>query len=328
MIKFRTPVAKYAFPFGIHHQSKILCIGSCFTEHIGKKLDYYKFPVQLNPFGIIYNPLSIAESLNFLLEKKQFVKTDLIRHNGLWHSFQHHSRFSGIDVTQTLERINTVIADASKHLLQADILTITLGTSYVFILKKTGKIVANCHKIPANEFIRKRLRTEEIHDTLASLFKTLKSENPELNILLTVSPVRHIKEGLIENQRSKAMLLLACDHLVQDFDFVHYFPAYEIMMDDLRDYRFYEKDMIHPNNLAHDYIWQYFSDVFFVEKTVQLNSRIEKILQALQHKAFQAESEKHQQFLKAQLERIQQMEQNAPFLDFTNEIQNLQSRIL
>lgn len=328
MASFRTSVPKLPFPFRINHQSKVLCMGSCFAEHIGQKLEQSKFSTFLNPFGIAYNPHSIAEQLHLLVENKQFRAEDLIRHNDLWHSFQHHSRFSGIEQAEVLTRINQHVQEGHHFLKKTNVLTITLGTSYVFSLKKSGQIVTNCHKLPAQSFDRKRLALEDMISGMASVFQTLKSNNPELNILVTVSPVRHIRDGLIENQRSKALLLLACEQWSKTFDFVHYFPAYEIMMDELRGYRFYEKDMLHPSTVAIDYIWQYFSDIFFDRNTFQLNSRLEKIAQAIRHRAFHPQSEKHQLFIKSQLKNIEQLLQEHPSLNFDKELESLQAQLI
>ena len=205
---------------------------------------------------------------------------------------------------------------------------ITLGTAHVFIHKKTDKIVANCHKLPGGDFERRRLSVKTIVEKLSASFEKLKNQNPALEIITTVSPVRHIRDGLVENQKSKAALILALDELCQAFSYVHYFPAYEIQMDDLRDYRFFKEDMIHPNQVAVDYIWSYFSKAFFIPETNKLNTAIEKIAAAAKHKPFHPDSAEHQTFLRKQLAVIEKLEKSHSFLDFTEERKYFSSQFI
>ncbi len=279
-------------------------------------MERWKFPTLANPFGIVYNPVSLAKSLDFLLSGKVFSESDLFENAGLWHSFAHHGSFSQPDKSAALEQINRSLSDANRFLLETNRLVVTLGTANVFVFKKTGEIVANCHKVPGQDFERRRLSVGEIVETLSAVFEKLKANLTDLEIVATVSPVRHLRDGLVENQRSKATLVLALEQICQHCDFAHYFPAYELLLDDLRDYRFYENDLSHPNQLALDYIWQFFTDSYFDEKTKAICQRIEQTVIASEHRPFHPQSAEHQSFLKTQLKKIGAMKQEFPWLDF------------
>ncbi|MDX1942204.1 MAG: GSCFA domain-containing protein [Saprospiraceae bacterium] len=319
MITFRTELPPFNSDFFITHQDCLMSIGSCFTENIGIHLQRLKFNSFLNPFGIIYNPISLSNVLHYLLSDRTFSEKDLFLHQEQWHSFMHHGSFSGLEKEATLENINQSLLEARACFSKVNRLLITLGTAKAFIYKETGEIVANCHKLPGQTFERQRLHIRDIAEAFEPILRDLKKRNPDLQVIFTVSPVRHIRDGLVENQRSKAALLIAIQHLCEDMDFVYYFPAYELMMDDLRDYRFYEADMIHPNQIAIDYIWQYFSEAFFDQPTKQLNSKIEDILQAARHRPFRPQSQQHQAFLRKQLEKIAALEKQYPYLNFIQE---------
>ena len=328
MSKFRTSISKSSYPFGFEHIHPVLCIGSCFTENIGQKLQNHHFPTLINPFGILYNPYSIGNTLEYLFKGQAFSKENLFTGNGLWHSFDHHGYFSNPDQSAALQNINESLQKGSAFLKTTKRLALTFGTSKVFVYKKTQQIVANCHKIPNHQFERRTLSIDTIIKKLGPLFQQLKTNNPELEILLTVSPVRHIRDGLVENQRSKAQLLLASEELSHAFDFVHYFPSYEIMMDDLRDYRFYQADLIHPSEVAIDYIWEHFSQCFFNEETIDLNSKISKIVLAANHRPFHPESPAHQDFIAKQIQLIEILKKNHGFLNFEKELQTLTAQLI
>ncbi|GJM35770.1 MAG: hypothetical protein DHS20C18_47710 [Saprospiraceae bacterium] len=295
-------------------------MGSCFAEHIGGRLLRYKFPTLLNSHGILFNAISIAQALQDLLSEKQYVEADLFQHGEQWHSYAHHGHFSHPDLAEALAQINGRLNEARNFLEKTDILVLTLGTANAFSLRTSGAIVANCHKVPGTAFDRVRLLVSDIVKTLGDAIQALQNRRPELKVLLTVSPVRHIRDGLVENQRSKATLLLAAEALQQSFDFVYYFPSYEMVMDDLRDYRFYDQDMIHPSPMAIDYIWEQFRMAFFSEETQQLLQRIDRILSASRHRPFQPESAAHQTFQKKQLSEIAALQTKWPTLDFNKEI--------
>mgnify|MGYP000518217229 CR=1 FL=1 len=319
--QFRTKVPSVSYPFQLTHQQAVLCYGSCFAEHMAGRLRDRKFKIQLNPFGITYHPLQIAAGISALLEGHTLKTTDLFRYNELWQAFDFHSQFSHPVKEQALQQMNDSIKGSAEFLQQVDLLIVTLGTAYGFIEKESRKLVNNCHKLPADQFERKRFRPEEMIQPLEKVFKVLKDQHPQLKVLLTVSPVRHLKDGMVENQRSKAALLLTVADLVERLEFVHYFPAYELVMDDLRDYRFFHTDMVHPNNLAVDYIWSYFQHALFDQPTQQLNTQIEKIQLASEHRPFHPNTERHQAFLQKQIAKIKELQKEHPDLDFSQEQQ-------
>ena len=318
---FRTIFPPFRSSLCIAHTDRALCLGSCFAEEMGGRLERLKFPTLVNPFGIVFNPVSVAKTLERLRSGTPFSGADLVKNQGLWHSFEHHGRFSHPDKKAALEGINRSFSEGRAFLKNTNRLIVTLGTAHVFVLKKTGEVVANCHKLPAVEFGRKRLNVDEVVRALLPIFEKLKSDLPKLEIIATVSPVRHLRDGLTENQRSKATLLLAIDEISQQLPYVHYFPAYELLLDDLRDYRFYAEDLSHPNQLAADYIWQYFEGAFFEEKTKVLCERIERVLTALAHRPFHPQSIEHQDFVKKQVENIRQLSAEFPFIDFGSDLE-------
>lgn len=320
---FRTAFPSFKSEVSISHTDRVLCLGSCFAEQMGGRLERLKFPVLVNPFGIVFNPISVAKTLLRLRSGSQFSEADLVAHQGLWHSYEHHGRFSNPDKSVVLEGINQSFSAAKGFLQNTSRLIVTLGTAHVFVLKKTGEVVANCHKFSAGDFERRRLGVGEVVAALSPVFEKLKAELPELEIIATVSPVRHLRDGLSENQRSKATLLLALDEICQQLPYLHYFPAYELLLDDLRDYRFYAEDLSHPNQLATDYIWQYFEGAYFVDKTKVLCERIERVLTALAHRPFHPQSIEHQRFVKKQVETIKQLSAEFPFLDFERELERV-----
>jgi len=319
MPQFRTILPTPISDIRVNHRDNILGIGSCFVENIGHLLKQYKFPCLINPFGILYNPISIQQSLELLLNNDVFTHKDLVENQGIWYSFAHHGSFSHPQATQALRLINQSLAKARTHLQTTQVLLITLGTASVFVHKNTSKVVANCHKFPASHFEKKQLSVEQIQAALQACLVKIQHAHPQLSVILTVSPVRHIRDGLIESQRSKAKLLLAAAQLEQEHSFVHYFPAYEIVMDDLRDYRFYESDLIHPNEQAIDYIWAAFKKTYCSDTSLQLLTPIKKIIQASQHRPFHSETIAHQGFIEQQLQNIAQLTQQYPFLDFEKE---------
>jgi hypothetical protein len=295
--------------------------GSCFSENIGQKLLDMKFNVDLNPFGILYNPESIANSLKILLENRAFTADDLFHDQGLWNSYYHHSRFSDVNRETVLEKINKRIFLSREFLLKADFLMITFGTSWVYELKKTGQIVSNCHKIPAAEFKRSRLEVNEITGVFRDLLIELWKLNPNLKVIFTVSPIRHWKDGAVENQVSKATLLLAIDRLLNGFHGLNigYFPSYELMMDELRDYRFYAEDMLHLSPVAIDYIFERFSKVLISNDSLKVASEVLKIRKAVLHRPVNPASAEYKRFLSFNLEEINKLTISFPYLNFAKE---------
>lgn len=320
MPTFRTTLHTENPGFFIRHEHRVMLIGSCFTEHIGAKLAAAKFRLSLNPNGIVYNPVSIARLLIRLSEPDTpEAADDLFFHQGLWHSWEHHSDFSRPDQAEAHAAIQQSFAAARQFLLDTDFLILTLGSAQVFELRENGIVVANNHKMPAALFSEKRLSPSEIVDALLPALERIRLRRPSLKVILTVSPVRHVRNGLVENQRSKAALLLACASLCERLPDTVYFPAYELQMDDLRDYRFYASDMIHPSAVAVDYIWSFFSQCYFQPDTQQLIGRIAKIQQAAAHRPFNPDTPEHLHFLQNQIEAIAAMQAKHPELDFSAE---------
>jgi len=323
MPDFRIHLHATSCYFKITHHSELFLIGSCFTEHISHKLASHKFNTCTNPFGIVYNPISMAKCLERLAAGNQpFSEAELFENAGLWHSWDHHGHFSKPDKKETLEGINTAYHQAAENLKKSDFLLLTFGTADVFTLQETGNVVANNHKMPGAIFAPRRLSVSEIVESTLQTLEKVKAArgNSGLKVILTVSPVRHLRNGLVENQRSKAALILACEEICNRLEEASYFPAYELLLDDLRDYRFYAADMIHPSEVAVDYVWQFFSDTYFSEETRRLNDQIGKILAAAQHRPFHPDTAQHLAFAKAQLDAIQKLKQEFPEMDFSAEM--------
>ncbi len=301
----------------ISYNSVLLFMGSCFSENIGEKFTERRFNAMINPFGVLYNPVSVKQSIEILLNRSLFDGDMLFKHEGLWHSFYHHSRFSSPDKDEVVETINKSIVEGHEKLKIADFLFITFGSAWIFQDVEDERIVANCHKLPASRFRRFRLNVDEIVESYSQLMVALKEFNPDLNIVLTVSPVRHWKDGAHGNQLSKSVLLLAIDELVSRFSKVGYFPSYELVMDDLRDYRFYAEDMLHPGSLAVDYIWDRLSDMYFDAKAGEYVREMEKVIRAVSHKPFNRKGDEYRKFAKRESERLKEMIKRFPGVDLT-----------
>jgi hypothetical protein len=308
-------------PFKIDYRSSMFFMGSCFADSIGKRMSELKFQVCHNPFGVVYNPVSLASNLTLLVEKEQFTEDDLSFYNELWFSFSHYTLFSDTDRNECLRKINSSFSAARESIQQAGFLLITLGTSWVYEHKDTGKVVANCHKIPASNFNRYFSSTENSSKHLKEAILKIREVNPEIWIILTVSPVRHWKDGAIENQRSKAALILTAAELQQKLDKVYYFPAYEIFMDELRDYRFYAPDMIHPSEVAIDYIWQLFASNFLSNESTSIMKDVERILQSFKHKPRNTNTLSYAKFRESIIEKIQHFKRIYPFISFQEELE-------
>ncbi len=299
----------------IDYYSKTLFIGSCFTENIGNYLKTLKFQTILNPTGIIYNPASINECIRFLIEKKEFFEKDLDFFNDEWLSFHHHGRFSDPDKNNCLKNINEELLSASDYIRQADFLFITFGSASVYRHNEKNIIVSNCHKFPAETFLKYLLTPQEIIFDCEKTLKALKKTNPKIKIIFTVSPVRHWKDGAVENQLSKSILFVAINDIIKKIDNCFYFPAYELMMDDLRDYRFYAEDMIHPNATAIDYIREKFIQSFIKTDSLKIMNEVIGLIQAFKHRPFNNSSVNHKKFKENYLKQTKELKKQFPFLD-------------
>jgi hypothetical protein len=310
----------------IDYRDKIMLVGSCFTEHIGDSLKNLKFQVLQNPNGIIFDPSTVASSLTSYLENKKYTEEDLVFLNELWQSWQHHSRYSGRKKEEVLSNINESQERAHHFLKEARWLIITLGTSFSYRLEKSMP-VANCHRAPAQWFGKHMMTIDETIISLDTFIYRLFQFNQHINILFTVSPVRHIRDGIVDNNRSKARLLEAVHHLVDKFDRIHYFPAYELVMDVLRDYRFYDIDLVHPNYQATSYVIEQFMQHYVNEGSVELSKEIEKIAIARKHRPFQPETEAHKKFLQLNAERTRTLMEAYPFLEMKEELDFFEGNI-
>lgn len=316
-MNLNTPVEIPSGFIPIHHAQRLLIMGSCFAENIGTLLAENKFQVDINPFGILYNPLSISMALREIIRKRLYEESDLFSYREYWHSPMHHGSFSAATPEEVVRNIRVRLEQAHKELKQLDWLMLTFGTAYVYEQKKTGKVVANCHKLPEKDFVRRRLETDEITEDYILLLDELISLNPKIKILFTVSPIRHVRDGMHANQLSKSVLLLAIDRLMQRYpQATFYFPSYEIILDELRDYRFYADDMVHPSSLAVNYLWERFSETFFCPETQALIKECATIRKAIAHKPFHPESEEYKRFLGQIVLKIERLNRKYPYLEF------------
>lgn len=321
----------YEFPIkkiqqSISHHQSLLMMGSCFTENIGEVLKQYKFRVMENPNGILFNPVSVAEAVNMYIQQEMVREEQLFCLHETWHSWKHHSRFSGVTAQEAVQHINASVADAHVFLKQANYLMITLGSAWVYELTEKaagyvpGKVAANNHKAPADWFEKRLLSAGETLLLLQEMIGRLQEFNPNLQLIFTISPVRHLREGVIENNRSKAVLIQAVHDLAGLSDQCYYFPAYELVVDDLRDYRFYAEDLVHPNYHATRYVWEKFTDACLSEPAKELLKLIREINLAYQHKPFNESTGIHQDFLRKYAAITTQLMEAHPELDFTREL--------
>lgn len=280
-----------------------MVFGSCFAENMGVKFQYYKFQSTTNPFGILFHPPAIEKVIHFALSEKSFTENDIFFLNERWHCFDAHSQMSHPDKEVLLQNLNDALQITKQNLTKASHCIITLGTAWVYKHIESNQIVANCHKVPQKQFEKQLLSITQIEESLVQIVSKVKNVNPNIHFIFTVSPVRHLKDGFVENQQSKAHLIVALHSFLnkeslQKRDWGEYFSAYEIMMDELRDYRFYADDLMHPSQLAIDIIWHQFTEVYFTKATFEIMSEVKSIQNGLQHKPFNPSSEEHQKFLK------------------------------
>ena len=314
-MNFRTIVDIPVSDIRIDHSTRMMLFGSCFSENIGRKLVQSKFQVDLNPFGILYNPFSILSSIRRLLSARPFSEGDLVSNNGIYHSLMHHGQFSDPDKDTCLHNISLLFNGAADNIKHTNLFLVTFGSAYVYQWKESGEIVGNCHKFPSRLFNRFRLSVEEITEEWEKLITDLKAIIPDVRLLFTVSPVRHWKEGAHENQISKSVLHLAIDNLGSIFpENVRYFPAYEVMIDELRDYRFYDEDMMHPSSFAVDYIWQLFGNTFFSEETMRINEEWKEIRKAMEHRPLYPGTDAHRAFIKSTFRKLEDFAHNYPWI--------------
>ena len=323
-MRFTTQVQLPKGSMHITHSTRIMLLGSCFVQNIGERMQGCKLNVDINPYGILYNPFSIAKALERIADGEPFSASspELFEHNGWWHSIMHHSEFSRKTKEETVDAVNSRLMDAHRALPGLDVLMLTFGTAYVYRLADGGSVVGNCHKLPQKMFVRELLGVDAIVDGMSAIIEKMLVVRPSLELLFTVSPIRHLRDGAHDNQISKATLLLAIEELRRRFpQNACYFPSYEIVLDELRDYRFYADDMVHPSTMAVDYLWQCFSDCYFPDETKRVNAAVGDIMRALAHRPVDPSSPQHKAFLQKTVEKMEQLKKDNPHIDFNKEIQ-------
>jgi hypothetical protein len=325
MTSFRTEINISPVEQKFNLNSRVLTAGSCFAEVIGNKVASYKVQSLVNPFGTIFNPVSLFKLISAALKPAPEFTGELLERDGRWYAYDLHSSFTAPTRALLISRIQEQFVETRAFLKNANLLILTLGTAVGYIHKASNTLVANCHKVPQQQFQKKIISTAAIIEAFAPLYANLKAFNPDITVLFTVSPVRHLKETLELNSVSKSVLRVACHELTQQFPEVQYFPAYELMLDDLRDYRFYKADMLHPTEVAENYIWQKFSQAYFDDAFLKFAAQWDKIQQALAHKPFQPESAAHQKFLQQLLARLEELNR---LTDCTPEIQSVKSKLI
>lgn len=318
-MQFRTqiPISQANHP--IDYTSKIMSLGSCFAVNMAEKLDYFKFDNSCNPFGIIFNPVSIERIIKRVAKQELFTEKEVFFHNERWHCFEIHSDLSASNKEELIENLNQTLQATKQRLQEATHLIITYGTSWVYRHNESNEIVANCHKVPQKQFSKELVSVEVLQQSIQNTIDLVLTLNPNIKFIFTISPVRHIKDGFAENQLSKSHLFTALYMNLQSKIYnlkLTYFPSYEIMMDELRDYRFYNEDMLHPNQIAIDYIWERFSENFIAEKSIPIMKEVSEIQKGLTHRSFNPESEQHQAFLLKLRQKIAGLEKKLPHIKF------------
>lgn len=317
-MKFTTPIPILNSNHPIDYNAKMVSIGSCFAVNMGEKLDYFKFQNTTNPFGIIFNPVSIEKIVARAVDQRMFTEADIFFHNERFHCYEVHSDLSLPNKKEFLEHLNAIVTSTHQQIKEATHIVITYGTSWVYREKERSVVVANCHKMPQTHFDKHILSVATIETAIQNTVNAIRRLNPNCAFLFTISPVRHTKDGFVENQRSKAHLITALQNLLsaQQLSYSDYFPAYEIVMDELRDYRFYGNDLLHPSTMAIDYIWERFKETTIATTALSTLDDIDSIQKGLLHKPFHPESESHQKFVSKWKEKIAQVQAQFPFIEF------------
>lgn len=324
-MKFRTELPAFSLPEKIQPGDAIFLAGSCFTEHMGTYLGEHGFHILQNPHGIIFNPLSVERCISDCTEARVYTENDFFQSAGIWHSWQHHSRFSATELSEAVQKVNNSIQEAHAFLREARWVVLTLGSSFVYHLAADDSAVANCHKMPAQTFYKKMLDPIAAAASLERTLNALRAFNPALKILLTVSPVRHAREGLVQNNRSKASLIYAVHTVCEQAAQVFYFPSFELVNDDLRDYRYFMEDMVHPNRQATEYVWLRFRESVLSERAQEMVKRVAPLQTAAAHKPFNPHSEDHARFLARNREQLAALLLDFPEVHLSAALQGIQS---
>lgn len=320
--QIQVPIPKYTFD--LSHYDKVFSVGSCFAQHMADRLSRYKFSCTSNPYGTLFHPIPLLQNLTDALKGTEVDKELFLdREDAVFH-YSCHSSIWANSKDELKNKLQDLHASVSKDLKESKLLILTFGTAFLYQLADSDKAVANCHKQAKNTFTKGLSSPQEIQTVFQSFYAELKKQNPDIQILLTVSPVRHIRDGVHNNNVSKSALLLACEDIQNTFADVHYFPAYEIVLDELREYRFFEKDRVHPNEEARDYVWEKFSIALLNPDSRLINKDLDKLFSSINHRAFREESEAHQQFLKKTLDLALKLNSK---IDLEVEIKDLKSRL-
>lgn len=320
-MKFQTqiPLTKQSKNL-IDYHSNILLLGSCFVENMGEKLSYFKFQNSINPFGILFHPKAIETFITKAINKTSYSEKDIFFYNEQWLCFDAHSKLSHPSKEALLHNLNGAIKSTNKQVRESTHIIITLGTAWAYRFLESNQLVANCHKVPQKQFAKELLSVETIAQSLETIVNSIRSINSKASLIFTVSPIRHIKDGFVENTQSKAHLITAIHQIIiEKFSlgvFGTYFPSYELMMDELRDYRFYAEDMLHPNQTAVNYIWEKFQEVWVSSEAIKTMKLVDEVQKGLQHKPFNPDSEAHQKFLLGIKEKQLQLKKEYPHIKF------------
>lgn len=319
----RTKIEQLNNEWKLNYSDNFWCIGSCFANHLFQYLSKFKFATRPHPYGIVYNPMAIANQIVQVVNANMYTQDDLVSYKDIWSSRMHHSDYNGMNLDDVLNRINYEIKESNKNIRNINCLIITLGTSYVYRELITDEDVSNCHKRPGNLFKKRLCTVDEMTSSLERAISLVRNINPDVKIIFSISPIRHVKNGLINDQRSKAALILVAHTLCDILGNATYFPSFEIMMSDLRDYRYYERDMIHPSELAVDYILGNFKNKYFNSDTIQLMREMNRVFSDLAHKPFNPMSADHLEFKNQVANKIYALIGAYPNLNFDKEIEGL-----
>ena len=300
----------------IDYSSKLVLLGSCFAENIAEKFSYYKFQNEVNPLGVLFHPIAILDLLTRAHENNPYSEKDIFFSNGCWQSFQSHSRLNSISQIEILDHLNKALKSTQDQLKNASHVILTFGTAWVYEHIQSKTIVANCHKQPQKEFEKSILSIDQLQDTFNSIISILKSFNPKVTVVFSISPVRHLKDGFVENNLSKAHLITALHSVINTTENTHYFPSYELLMDELRDYRFYKQDMVHPNQIAIDYVWEKFQPIWIDADVNPIMQEVNQLQKGFAHKPFNPLAEEHAIFLSSLAKKAKAMESRFPFMKF------------
>jgi lysophospholipase L1-like esterase len=315
-VKLQTQIPLIQQTPAIDYDSKLLLLGSCFAENMAKKLTYFKFQNKVNPLGVLFNPVAISELLIKAKASTPYTEKDVFYSNDCWQSFRAHSRLNSTSKSEMIAGLNTALQSTQDHLKSASHIFLTFGTAWVYKHIQSQTVVANCHKQPQDQFEKSILSVDQLQKIFATIISVLKAFNPKVTIVFSISPVRHLKDGFVENNQSKAHLMAALHAVLDPSKNIQYFPSYELMMDELRDYRFYNEDMVHPNQIAIDYIWTKFQYSWFSDETISIMQEVNQLQKGLAHRPFNPLAAAHTAFLTKLAVKVKTLESRFPFMKF------------